>query len=888
MLLILAHENSDFDAVAAQLAAHKLYPAGTPLLARRVNRNVRQFLNLYWDYLPFLRPSEWRRRRVESILLVDTQNVPGVRGVRDHTPVTIIDHHVPAGTIPPGSHHIESLGATTTILVEMLQAAGLALSSIEATLLLLGIYEDSGSLTYDTTTPRDVRATAWLLEQQAQLAIVRRFLEIPLSADQQELYQRLQQGVEWLRPEGQTIAIATATVADEFEEEISAVAHRLRDALAPAGLIVLVQIRQNVQMVARSTVDQLDVAVLARAFGGGGHGRAAAATIMRLPLAQAVAQVKALLPQALKPMVKVSEIMSRGVQTLQTTNIVGQAAELMQRFGHEGYPVIDPQTGQVAGLLTRRAVDRAMSHKMERTPIRQVMKSGRVVVRPADSIERVQQLMLDEDWGQIPVVMGDEGPDQLVGIVTRTDLLRLLSRPGRSGPDSDHRDLLAEQLSPALWDMVQQVSQVASENNIPLYFVGGLVRDLLLGKGPTDLDMVVEGDAIALAKRLQERFGGQLRSHSRFGTAAWRLEPAVWQAIAPTADLSQVPASIDFITARTEFYTQPTALPEVERSSIKLDLHRRDFTINTLAIRLDGAHLGQMLDFYGGRRDLTQGVIRVLHSLSFIDDPTRMLRAVRFEQRLGFAIEPRTAELIGEALPLLERVTGERLKHELQLMLLEARPSPILHRLAELGVLAHIHPALVWPPAGDEWFSRLPIILSRPGWTDGLQGESPASVYFALWLAPLSPTIQIEVMDRLKVRKSTREEVKGVEVMAEILAGFPAGATPGFVEKALRPFALKTRILLASRVIAGDVTPAGAYLDQYVGHWRQVKPILDGNALRSAGLKPGPNFATILDQLLAARLDGQIHSEADEWALVNSQINTPASALLPSLSGRIC
>lgn len=867
-MLILSHENSDFDAVAAQLAAFKLYPAGTPLLARRVNRNVRQFLNLYWDYLPFLRPSEWRRKRVESILLVDTQSGPGVRGVRDKTPLTIIDHHAPAGDLPAGSHHIEPLGATTTILVEMLQAAGLALSSIEATLLLLGIYEDTGSLTYDTTTARDARAAAWLLEQQAQLAIARRFLEIPLSAGQQALYQRLQQGVEWLRPEGQTIAIAVATVADDFEEEISAVAHRLRDALAPAGLIVLVQIRHNVQLVARSTIDQLDVSVLARAFGGGGHGRAAAATIMHLPLSQALAQVKELLPKALKPTVKVAEIMSRGVQTLHTANTVAQAAQQMQRFGHEGYPVIDPQTGRVAGLLTRRAVDRALSHKMERTPIRQVMKVGRVVVRPGDSIERVQQLMLDEDWGQIPVVAGDEGPDQLVGIVTRTDLLRLLSRPGRSQPDSDHRDLLAEGLSPALWHLVQQVSQVASETNTPLYFVGGLVRDLLLGKGSTDLDMVVEGDGITLAKRLQERFGGRLRSHSRFGTAVWRLEPAVWQAIAPTVSLNDVPESIDFITARTEFYTQPTALPEVERSSIKLDLHRRDFTINTLAVRLDGAYLGQMLDFYGGRRDLGQGLIRVLHSLSFIDDPTRILRAARFEQRLGFAIEPRTAELIGEALPLLERVTGERLKHELQLILLEAKPVPILHRLAELGVLTHIHPALVWSPAGDEWFNRLPMILSRPGWEDALQGESPASVYFALWLAPLSPTIQTEVMERLKVRKSTRDEVQGVVHLAEILAAFPAGAAPSLVEKSLRPFANKSRILLAGRVMVGDGVPAGDYLDQYISHWRQVKPAIDGDALRQFGLKPGPHFATLLDQLLSGRLDGQINSEADEWALV--------------------
>jgi tRNA nucleotidyltransferase/poly(A) polymerase len=201
--------------------------------------------------------------------------------------------------------------------------------------------------------------------------------------------------------------------------------------------------------------------------------------------------------------------------------------------------------------------------------------------------------------------------------------------------------------------------------------------------------------------------------------------------------ISNLPPTIDFVTARTEFYTEPTALPEVAHGSIKLDLHRRDFAINTLAVRLDGAFLGQLLDFYGGQQDLADGVIRVLHSLSFVDDPTRILRAVRLEQRLKFHIEPRTLELIKDALPLLDRVSGARMRHEIELTLHEAEPTAALSRLSELDVLAHIDEGLVWLPETAVFFQRVPRFWQERPWCDWLADETPLFTYFALWLAAL-------------------------------------------------------------------------------------------------------------------------------------------------------
>ncbi|HEX6387677.1 MAG TPA: CBS domain-containing protein, partial [Anaerolineae bacterium] len=827
----------------------------------------------------FTRPADWKRQRVESVVLVDTQTFNNVRGMVRQPRVCVFDHHAPRGEEEGWVYQLEEVGATTTLLVEKLQTAGLSLTAEEATLLLLGIYEDTGSLTYDTTTARDGFAAAWLLEQGAQLAVVRRFLNIPLTAAQRTLFDSLQAAVEWVEISGQSLVVTAARVSEDFDDEISSVVHRLREVLSPAGLFVLVQVRDGVQLVARSATEQVDVAVIATELGGGGHSRAAAAMITGAELAAVHQEVMNLLPKAVKPMATVAEIMSYGVQTVQPEMTVADAAALMQRFGYEGYPVVNSGAQRLVGLLTRRAVDRAMSHKLGRLPVSRIMKAGQVTVRPSDSVDRLQQLMLREGWGQVPVVDGTEeaAAGRLIGIVTRTDLLNFLFKPPSETEELDMRQLLEDTLSPAQWGMVLAVSEVAAAHNMPVYFVGGLVRDILLGKSPIDMDMVVEGDAIKLVRLLQDRYGGEIHTHSRFGTGKWFVPSAIWQAMAQRAveegyerqsevsDGGYAP-SVDFVTARTEFYTEPSALPEVSEGSIKLDLHRRDFTINTLAVRLDGAHLGELLDFYNGRRDLEEGVIRVLHSLSFVDDPTRILRAVRLEQRLGFTIEPRTAELMLSALPMLDRVTGDRIRHEIELAFREADPIPVMARLAELDVMSHIHPGLAWSAETAAFFQRVSELLEDPVWEAVLEGDSPAFLYFALWMVAHAQEVQEAVMDRLRVRKATREDVHACNQVLAALAELPSDARPSQVETALRPF--RPRVLLVARAVVGD-GPKAKYIERYYRQWRLVKTAVTGYDLREMGLKPGPQYTTLLDRLLAARLDGEVSSEPEERELLS-------------------
>ncbi len=443
----------------------------------------------------------------------------------------------------------------------------------------------------------------------------------------------------------------SAAKAPDLVDEVSSIAHKLSDLSDPDGLFIFVETKEGIRLVARSVTDQIDARIITQQFGGGGHERAAAALIKRdkqdeHQLADIVSLFKKELPKYVKPAITVKQIMSKKPLTISPETSAEEAHTLMKNYGYEGYPVIE--NGQITGLLTRRAVDRALSHKLN-LPASSLMEAGNIFVFPGDSLETLQRVMADSGWGQVPVL--DPKSNSIIGIATRTDLLRMIAGKKSGSPEKINLATEMESnLAPARLGLLKLISLASSNLNLPIYLVGGFARDLLLEKAGSDMDFVVEGDGILLAKALAEKYGGRVTTHKKFGTAKWHIA-AIKRALldhfsaGTSLDYSTLPPAIDLISARTEFYERPTALPTVKTGSIKLDLHRRDFTINTMAVRLDGHHFGDLYDYWGGLNDLKKGLIRVLHSLSFVDDPTRILRAVRFEQRFGFNIEERTLAL---------------------------------------------------------------------------------------------------------------------------------------------------------------------------------------------------------------------------------------------------
>ena len=868
MQVILTHEQADFDAIASLLGASLIQSNAIPVLPSVMNRNVKAFIHLYAAELPFTTSDNLPNENIDALTIVDTQSAVTIKGMNKKTKMFVIDHHQQRSDLPMDwNFSFIPSGACTTYFVEHLQEINGHLSMVHATLLLAGIYEDTGSLTYANTTSRDVMAVAYLLDQGASLKIATDFLNPPLSFQQREVFELLINNIDTITVHGCKIFTSYAA-APLLEDEVSSIAHKITDLYDPDALFIFVETKEGIRMVARSVNEQINVADISKRFGGGGHERAAAALIKRdknqaNQLEQIVIEFKLELAKFVKPAITVKQIMSKKPLLISPETTAEEALDLMQKFGYEGYPVV--QEGQVVGLLTRRAVDRALSHKLN-LPASSLMDAGSVAVEPDDSLDYLQQLMADSGWGQVPVM--DPRLEKVTGIVTRTDLLKTIA--GQNSGSFDKRNVSAELeecISPANMGLLKIISLIASELQMPIYLVGGFTRDLLLGTPSLDFDFVIEGDAIQLANALAQKYGGKVTSHRKFGTAKWHLEKLRKDLMdhnddQPNYKYETLPSTIDLVSARTEFYEKPTALPTVTRGSIKLDLHRRDFTINTMAIRMDGHHFGELYDFWGGFTDLKKGLVRVLHSLSFVDDPTRILRAVRFEQRFGFSIEKRTLELLHQARNLLNDVSGDRIRHEIDLIIEEEITATIFSRMAELDLFPPIFSDVKWTEEIRHELER--FYSEQPGdeWRLSLKEKSELKLYgtYIILLTRLESASVLKVCKRLRIKNHLRKNILDSNKLWEKIDQL-SGKQPSDITNFLENF---SQIVIFCLFFITKSEVQKKVLKQFATEWRWIEPRTNGEILKSYRLEPGPIYKHILSNLKAAWINGEIKNEDEE------------------------
>ena len=401
-------------------------------------------------------------------------------------------------------------------------------------------------------------------------------------------------------------------------------------------------------------------------------------------------------------------------------------------------------------------------------------------------------------------------------------------------------------LPPEKQTLLLRIADHAVSMNMPCYLVGGLVRDIFLGKPVNDLDIIVEGDAIQFGESLVKKYGGKLIAHQKFRTAIWHLPSNFAQNIQPS--------SLDLITTRNETYLNPGALPTIKPSTIEDDLRRRDFTINAMAVRVDGGHFGELLDPLNGRTDLEKGIIRTLHPRSFIDDPTRIFRAIRYEARYGFKIEPESLGLINsESLAVITRLSGERIRHELDLIFEEESSSQMILRAGSLDVFKRIHPELpVFNPAYLDFLNIDPI-LDIPA--------SRTAIGYMLWLIDLSEAEILSIAERLDFNSDLTYSVWAASQLKKSLP-FLANSKPS-----VWTFALE-KLPPLSIYMVYHVSRENALLD-YLSTWRYIRPRTTGEDLISHGLPPGPRFGEILSQLRAAWLDGEVKNAQEEKEFLN-------------------
>jgi len=405
---------------------------------------------------------------------------------------------------------------------------------------------------------------------------------------------------------------------------------------------------------------------------------------------------------------------------------------------------------------------------------------------------------------------------------------------------------IEKQLPAELVNFMQVSGEVSQSRGQSLYLVGGVVRDLLLGRTNSDLDLVVEGNAIELAQQLTEIKQGKITTHPRFGTAKLQWDEC----------------SVDLTTARSETYIKPGALPKVKPGSLSSDLFRRDFTINTMAIHLNSRHYGELIDPYGGIADLEHKLIRVLHEKSFTDDATRIWRGLRYEQRLNFQLETNTLELLKRDVPMLDTISGDRIRYEIECILQEERPEKVFRRAEEFNVLQRLDPALKGNVFLAEIF-KLARQLTSPN-------IPPFGLYLALLTYHLTKEESEHLISRLRPSRSvaqTLQDTMAIKNNLQVLAN-PV-LNPSGIYRLLHGYSPSA---IMANELAGDSNVACQRIQLFLNKLRYVKPALNGNDLIRMGIAPSPRIKEILQLLHEARLDGTVTSKQGEEELVKGWI----------------
>lgn len=860
MDVVISHLRSDFDAIGATVAAAKAFPGAVPVVQETLDDAVQAFVALHKDALGLRHLNELDPAAVRRVIVVDTANPErlgplGERIKAGEVETLVFDHHpVGEGDLPARRVRV---GAATTILVRKLEHDGVMVSAIEATAMALGIYADTGNLTYPSTRPDDARAVAWLLERGAELDVVSEYLQEALGPKQQAMLQALLPDAVPERIHGYAVLLA-GTTAPDYVEGVAGVLHKLIELVNVDIAVLVVEMGRRTQFVLRSRLPQLDLRPVLDEFEVRGHPQACSGHAKRLPLDEALSAVRARLDEVLPPEPVASDLMSAPVRTTMPDASVGEVRERLLRYGHGALVVVEgdaslPSGHRLAGIVSRRDLDRAAHHGLGDAPVAEVMTREVITASPDAALSDLEALVLANDVGRIPIVRGEA----VLGVVTRSDLLRVRGK-GRDqavAPAVSEWARRLRELWPENWlTLLARVGELAGDR--PLYLVGGAVRDLLLERRNLDVDLVVEGEAIAFAREVAtalepEMPGLQLTAHAPFGTARLALPDG---------------RKLDFATARTEFYTHPAALPTVEFSSIKQDLARRDFSVNALALRVDPRHFGELLDFFGGREDLDQRELRVLHNLSFVEDPTRLLRAIRFEFQLGCRLAPESVAYARFAMAsgTFDGLNGERIKQELRRLLLRDDPVPAMRRMAELDAWRMIHPGI--QPDARTWSDLRSLRRVLRG---ASLDQDPLRwlTYLARMLRPLPIDDARDVLLKLHVAGSESRAVIDMLTQADRLldAGEVLVLAPADLVLALKT---GPEVALAFLATMAASRPQRRVLARYWREWRPVKLSVDGNDLKALGLPPGPRYAAILRKVLDARLAGTVRTPADERALL--------------------
>jgi tRNA nucleotidyltransferase (CCA-adding enzyme) len=530
--IITTHLNADFDALASMIAAQKLYPEAALVFPGSQEKNLRNFFLHSTSYLfNFAKLKHVDFDRIKRLILVDTRQKSRIGkfaelASRDGVEIHIYDHH--HGSQEDLRGHVEvikEVGATTTLLTELIRERNLPLTPDEATILCLGIHEDTGSFTFTSTRPEDYRAAAWLAEQGANPNLISDMLTRELTAEQIWVLSDLTKSAVTHVINGVEVVLCKVS-REEYVGDFAVLVHKFMEMENLAVILALAQMEDKVYLVARSRVDQVNAAEIALTFGGGGHPQAASATIKNKTLIQVEKAILALLRSRIIPQKQARDVMSSPVIHVLPQTTIKEAARIMTQFNINVLLVVD-EAEALTGYITRQVVEKAVYFGLGAIPIREYTNIEYATVGPDASLKKIQEKIIEEKLRILPVV--EQG--KVLGVITRTDLMNILvggpvipsflyeSRDAsRYLREKNMTAELKERLPRRVIELLKEFGRVADLMGFNAFLVGGLVRDILLKRDNLDVDIVVEGDGIKFAQEFAAQHDVKVRSHKKFGT----------------------------------------------------------------------------------------------------------------------------------------------------------------------------------------------------------------------------------------------------------------------------------------------------------------------------------------------------------------------------------
>lgn len=848
--IIISHVNTDFDALASMIAAKKLYPNAQLVMSDKQDDRVTRYLNIYRDQFDFIRDVQVEWEKVTTIILVDLASLKRVGRIsedfnQENVNFIVYDHHPEhPNNVTRDGGTVEQVGAAVTLLIEEIKKQELPLTEFEATLFGLGLYTDTGNFTYKNTTKRDLDVASYLMDCGMNLELVQRFSEQTLEPKQQELLDHLLLDAEIYTIDGLEIIVSTYQLK-KFQGGLALLTNKLLDIKGGDAALTVVKMKNHVHVVGRANSDRVTLLPLLKQLGGGGHKHAGSAIVKNAEQEKVLNDVTTNLETMLKPATTAKEIMSHPVKSLSPETTIEEAGRLMYRYGHSGYPIVEDE--RLVGLITRRDLDKGNHHGLGHAPVKAYMTTNIISIEQDTTLEDIQKLIIEHNIGRLPVL--ENG--RIIGIVTRTNIIEMLHSEVTTVPEGDTFNVtpqhlakeMQQQLPEEVFTLLNQISETADHMSMSVYLIGGIVRDILLKRPNDDIDIVVEGNGIHFARGLRKDYGGEVLEHDSFGTATWTHPSGLM---------------IDLTSSRLEYYDRPASLPDVELSTLEEDLHRRDFTINAMALRLNQESFGELIDPFGGQEDLKAKKIKILHNISFIEDPTRIFRAIRFEERFQFLMDKQTEQLALNSITKVKNLTANRMIEEMKRLFKEGNPITVMERLFELDFWKQLGVDFTWCEMSREALKRLQNNYHE------LQKVVPSDepTWFNYFLIPFHVSSSVSCVERFALTKPDLKLLNEIVHLSDYHSWDDIRRI-GDCHRKLKDYSTEAIIF----ILSVETIENSELVKDYLVNRYHLPQYFTGKDLMELGLKPGPFFSELFLQLEIQQLNGDINSEkeAEKW-----------------------